>query len=103
MRYRDERMTTGFFRGYCLYYLLYDLRVAQLNKTENISPLVYHVEKLFPVFWYTLPLATSQTKSVCEQSAPVGAFSRISITCANTNYTDVPELPHPRGRGRSHS
>ena len=55
---------TGFVHGYRLYYLLYDLRVAQLN-IRNDFPLVYYVEKLFPVFWCTLPLAISQTKSVC--------------------------------------
>ena len=64
--------------------------------TGTIFPLVFYVEKIFPVFSYTLPLATSQTKSVCViERISVCALTRIYITCTTTNYVDVPELPHP--------
>ena len=33
--------------------------------TGTIFPVVFYFEKLLPVFWYTLPLAISQTESVC--------------------------------------
>ena len=44
--------------------------------TGTVFPLVFNVEKLLPVFWYTLPLAICQTKSVC-------VIERISV-CALT-------------------
>ena len=43
----------------------YDLRVPPLNNTNDFPP-CFHVEKLFPVSWYALPVhAIRQTKSVC--------------------------------------
>ena len=38
-------------------------------RTGTIFPLVFYVENLFPVFWYTLPLAISETKSVVSNRA----------------------------------
>ena len=94
---------TGFFRGCRLCCLLYDLRVAQLDN-RNAFSLVFNVEKLFLVFWYTLSFPISQTKSLCViERISMCALTRTYITCTSTNYADVPELPHPRGRGRSHS
>ena len=94
---------TGFFRGHRLHNLIFDLRVAQLSNRNDVSPCFY-VEKLFPVFWYSLPLPISQTKSVCViERISVCALTRIYTTCTGTNYVDVPELPQSRGRGRSHS
>ena len=102
MRYRDECMPLVSSVDN-VYYLLYDLRVAQLNNRNDCSPFFY-VEKLFPVFWYTLPHAISQTKSVCEiERISVCALSRIYITCTSTNYVDVPDLAPSMPQGRSHS
>ena len=62
MRYRDGCMPLV-SSVHTVYYIHYDLRVAQLT-TRTISPLVFHVENLFPVFRYTLPLPyMSQTKA----------------------------------------
>ena len=87
--------------AYTTYYTTFAWRSST---TGTIFRLVFHVEKLFPVFWYTLPLAISQKKSVCViERISVCAHTRIYITCTSTNYVNVPELPHPRGRRRSHS
>ena len=103
MRCRDECMplVSSVDTVYTAYYTIFAWRSLT---TGTISPLVLYVEKLFPVFWYILPLAVSQTKSVCViKCISVCALARIYITCTRTNYVDVSELPHPRGRGRSHS
>ena len=50
-----------------------------------------------------LPRARSQTKSVCVIDGAhqlMCALTRIYITCTSKTYVDVPELSHPRGRGR---
>ena len=103
MRYRDECMplVSSVDTVYAAYYTTFAWRSLTIGTT---FPLVYNVEKLFPVFWYTVPLAISQTKSVYViDRISVCALTRTCITCTSTNYVDVPELPHPRGRGRSHS
>ena len=72
--------------------------------TGTMFPLVIIVERLFPVFLYTLPLATSQAKSVCVvERIGVCAATRIYITCTSAKYVDMPEPSHPRGRGRRHA
>ena len=93
---------TGFFRGCCLLTTTFAWRSLTAG---TIFPIVFHVEKLFPDFWYTLPLPGSKKKSACviERIISVCALTRIYITCTSTNYVDVPELPRPRGRGRSYS
>ena len=48
-----------------VYTTYYTTFVWRSLTTGPIFPLVFHVEKLFPVFWFTLPLAISPTKSVC--------------------------------------
>ena len=83
--------------------LVYDLGVAQLNNRNDFSP-CFLCRIVMTCFSYTLPLAISQTNSMCViERISVSALNRIYITCTSTNYVDVPELPHPRGRGRSHS
>ena len=79
--------------AYTAYYTTFAWRSLT---TATVFRLVFNVEELFPVSWYTLPLATSQTKSVCViERFSVCVFTRIYITCTSTNYVDVPELPHP--------
>ena len=87
--------------AYAAYYKTFAWRSLT---TGTIFPLVFNVDKLFPVFRYTLALTISQTKSVgVIERISVCALTRTYITCTSTDYVDVPELPHPRGRGRSHS
>ena len=89
---------TGFLRGYRL---LLTTNSRSLT-TETMFPLVFCVQKLFPVSLYTLPIhAIRQTKSVCViERISACALTRTYITCTNTNYVDVPELPLSR-MGRS--
>ena len=104
MRYRDECMplVSSVDTVCTTYYTTFAWR--SLTTGGTIFPLAFYVEKLFSVFWYTLPVAIGQTKSVCKiERISVCALTRIYNTCTSTNYVDVPELPHPRGRGRSHS
>ena len=94
---------TSFFRGYRLYCLLFDLRVAQLN-SRNDFPLCSQCRKVVPCFLVHPPPCYESDKSVCViERISVCALTRIYITCTSTNYVDVPELRHPRGQGRSHS
>ena len=51
--------------AYAAYYTTFAWRSLS---TETTFLLVYIVEKLFPDSWYTLPLAISQTKSVCNRA-----------------------------------
>ena len=94
---------TGFFRG-CRALLTTTFAWRSLT-TGTFFPLVFYVEHVFPVFWYTLPThAISQTKSLCEiehQSVCVlllvpKLLSRVQTMSMCPNY-------HPRGRGRGHS
>ena len=72
--------------------------------TGTNYPLVLYVEKIFPVFWYTLPIHYgSQTTSVWEiERISVCALTRTYITCKSTNYADVPELPPSRPGTQPH-
>ena len=65
MQYRDGIHATGFFRGYRL--LLRPLRGAQLSNRNDVCPLVFCVEKRFPVFWYTLPMPYFRQMRVCHR------------------------------------
>ena len=47
--------------AYAAYYTTFTRRSST---TGTFVALVFNVEKLFPVFWYTLPSAISQTKRV---------------------------------------
>ena len=64
MRYGDECMplVSSEDTVYTTYYTTFAWRSLT---TGTIVPLVFYVEKLFPVFWYTLLLAICQIKSVC--------------------------------------
>ena len=65
MRYRDECMPLVSYVD-TVYTTTTNFAWRSLV-TGTILPLVFQVEKLFSVLWYTLPIhATSQTNSVCE-------------------------------------
>ena len=59
--------------------------------TGTIFPLVFCVEKSFPIFWYTLPIhAICQTKSACKTGhQSLCDLTRTYIACTSTNYVDV--------------
>ena len=85
----------------------YDVRVEPLNNmNDSIFPLVFLRRKALPFFLVhpPRPCYKSDKKRVYNRaSVRVGALTRTYITCKSINYVDVPELPHARGRGRSHS
>ena len=88
MRYRDEckPLVSSVDTVYTTYYTTFAWRSLT---TETIFPLVFYVEK-FHLFWYTLPLAISQTKSACViERISWCALTRTYMTCTNTNYVDV--------------
>ena len=59
---------TGFFRGYRLYYLLYDLCVAQLNNRNDFFP-CFSCRKVFPcLLVYPPPCYKSDKKRVCNRA-----------------------------------
>ena len=89
--------TTGFFRGYRLLLTIRDLRVAQLNNRNDFPPFFLCRKVIHCFLVHPLPVAISQTKSVCViEPISVCALTRIYITCKITNYADVPELPASR-------
>ena len=94
---------TGFFRGNRLYCLLYDLCVAQLNNRNDFSPCFLLSKRYSLLFGTPSPLLYVRQSVCVMERISVCAYTRIYITFKSTNYVDVPELPHPRGRGRSHS
>ena len=79
-----------------VYYLLYDLRVAQLNSRSDFSP--FFMSKSYSLYFGTpSPMLEVRQKSVCViERISVCALTRIYITCTSTNYVDVPELTPPR-------
>ena len=89
---------TGFLREYRL--LLTTTFAWRSLTTRTIFPPVFYVEKLFPVFWYTLPLAISQTKSVCEtEHQSVCVLLLVPVLLARVQTMRMCPNYHPRGPG----
>ena len=95
---------TGFFRGYRLYYLLYDLRVAQLNNGNDFSPCFLRRKDIPCFFVHTPPCYKSDKKRVCNRAHQcVCSYSYLYyLHDYKLRRRARTTTPHT-GRGRSHS
>ena len=103
---------TGFLSGHCLLATTFAWRSSTTGGTITLS-LVYCVENVFPVFWYTLPPCHKicyRQKYCCLcviKHRCVRSYSYVPILLAREykpcRFARTRIIPPSRPRGRSHS
>ena len=98
MRYRDECMPLVSYVDTVYQVLLTTTFARRSLTTGTIFALIFMLKSYFLFFGTPSPsILQVRQKRVCiRASVSVCALTRTYITCASTNYVDVPELPPSR-------